>query len=56
MGPQQLQIQIPPHSLGVADSWNKFARELGRCVIANDDVSFGLAAIAALEGATGRHA
>ena len=54
-GSEVVEIHTPPHNLGVASSWNLFARQLGRCIIANDDVSFGAAAISALERAAARH-
>ncbi|MFO7629209.1 MAG: hypothetical protein R6W06_06780 [Prochlorococcaceae cyanobacterium] len=50
-----VEIHTPPHNLGVAGSWNLFARELGRCIIANDDVTFGAEAIAAFAAAAARH-
>lgn len=31
---------VPSSNLGVAASWNYFVKELGRCIIANDDALF----------------
>lgn len=35
-----VQLITPPFNLGVAVSWNLLIRELGRCIICNDDVLF----------------
>lgn len=40
------QIITPPYNLGVAKSWNYLIGQLGQCIIANDDVVFGLNDIA----------
>ena len=34
------EVIVPPENLGVAGSWNFFVQNLGKCVIANDDVVF----------------
>lgn len=41
------KIAVPPYNLGVAKSWNYLIDQLNQCIIANDDVVFGLNDIAA---------
>lgn len=50
-----IRITTPDHNLGVAGSWNTFASQLGKCIIANDDVIFGKRAIDELETASELH-
>ena len=52
---KSIQIHIPPYNLGVAGSWNYFAKKIGRCIIANDDVIFDQKAIDELETAAADH-
>jgi len=35
-----IEVATPNYNLGVAGSWNYFARELGSCLVVNDDVIF----------------
>jgi len=44
-----VEIMTPGYNLGVAGSWNYFAKELGRCIIANDDVIFSKSTIDCFE-------
>jgi len=41
------KVAVPPYNLGVAKSWNYLINQLNQCIIANDDVMFGLNDIAA---------
>lgn len=50
-----IAIATPSYNLGVAGSWNFFAREIGRCLISNDDVVFGTDAIREFEEAARLH-
>ena len=50
-----ISIATPDHNLGVAGSWNVFASQLGKCIIANDDVIFGKIAVDELENASQLH-
>ena len=50
-----ISIATPDHNLGVAGSWNVFASQLGKCIIANDDVVFGKRAVDELENASQLH-
>jgi hypothetical protein len=38
----KIEVRTPAYNLGVAGSWNYFARELGPCFIANDDTVFSV--------------
>jgi GT2 family glycosyltransferase len=40
-------VAVAPFNFGVAKSWNYLINQLGQCIIANDDVVFGLNDIAA---------
>ena len=42
---EKIIITTPQYNLGVASSWNIFAKQIGRCIIANDDVLFGKRAV-----------
>jgi GT2 family glycosyltransferase len=33
-----IQVFVPDYNFGVAKSWNYFAKNLGQCIISNDDV------------------
>lgn len=33
-----IQVFVPEYNFGVAKSWNYFAKNLGQCIISNDDV------------------
>ncbi len=35
-----IEVVTPNYNLGVAGSWNYFVKELGSCIVANDDVVF----------------
>lgn len=50
-----INIATPSYNLGVAGSWNFFAREIGRCLISNDDVVFSSDAICEFEEAARAH-
>ena len=51
----RVRIVIPPYNLGVAGSWNYFARTAGRCIISNDDVLFSQTSIHEFEDAANRN-
>jgi len=51
----RVRIITPAHNLGVAGSWNYFARHIGRCIISNDDAFFDHDAARAFEEAANRH-
>jgi GT2 family glycosyltransferase len=47
-GAPLVHVHVPDYNLGVAASWNWLLRELGRCVLCNDDIVLSTASLKAL--------